>query len=88
MSVSVAAQLLSASVAHTLDVLRFDLVFDIFAGCKPTSYFLMEIDEIFPLLNSRNPFASGNKAPISSHHLPIFLEKWQTIPKYIFALIK
>ena len=38
------------------------------------------------MLNSRHPFAKGNKAPVSPKTLPYFLEKCYEISNYIFAL--
>ena len=49
-------------------------------------WFHKKIDEVFDLLNSRNPFAKANKAPVSPETLPYFLEKCYEISNYIFAL--
>ena len=65
MKLSMTAQTLSASVAHALDFLRVDMAVEAFAGSKLTSDFIKEVDELFDCLNSRNPFAHGNKAPVS-----------------------
>ena len=75
MSVPLAVQILSASVAHSLVFLWDEMTLETFAGSKPTSDFIKKIDEVFDLLNSRNPFAKGNKAPVSPETLPYFLEK-------------
>ena len=59
------AKLSSASVAHASDLLRTDMVLDTYAGSKPTSDYIKKVDDLFDLLNSRNPFALGNKVPVS-----------------------
>ena len=64
MKVSIAAQILSASVVHSLDILRVDMAEEAFAGNKPTSAFIKEVDELLDFLNRRNPFALGNKTPV------------------------
>ena len=86
MKVSIAAQTLSPSAAHALDFLRIDMAVEAFTGSKPTSDFIKKVDELFDFLNSRNPFAHGNKAPVSLQNLHIFSEKCDAIAKYIFAL--
>ena len=86
MKVSITAQTLSASVAHALDFLRADMAVEAFAGSKPTSDFIKKVDELFDSLNSKNPFAHGNQAPVSLQNLHIFGEKCDGIVKYIFSL--
>ena len=86
MKVSIAAHTLHASMAYALDFLRIGMAVEAFAGSKPTSDFIKKVDELFDFLNSRNPFAHGNKAPVSLQNLHIFSEKCDAIAKYIFAL--
>ena len=86
MKVSIAAQTLSASVAHVLDFLRVDMAVEPFARSKPTSDFIKKVDELSDFLNRRNPFAHGNKAPVSLQNLHSYSEKCDAIAKYIFAL--
>ena len=57
-----------------------------FAGSKPTFDFIRKVDEVFDLLNSRNPFAKGHKAAVSLGNLPAFLKKCDLIAKYLFEL--
>ena len=66
MKVSIAAQTLCASVAHALDFLRVGMAVDTFAGCKPTSDFIQDVDELFDFLNSRNTLPIGTK--LLSHY--------------------
>ena len=86
MSVSLAAETFSASVADAFDFLQVNMAIEDFAGSKPTSYFIRKVDEVFDLLNSRNPFAKGHKAPVSLGNLPAFLKKCDLITKYLFEL--
>ena len=86
MKVSIAVQTLSTSVAYAPDFLRVDMAVEAYAGSKPTSDSIKKVDELFDFLNSRNPFAHGNKAPVSLQNLHIFSEKCDAIAKYIFAL--
>ena len=86
MSVSLVAQTFSASVADALDFLGGDMAIDDFVGSQPTSEFIRKIDEAFDLLNSRNPFAKGNKAPVSSKNLPDFLTRCDETSRYLFDL--
>ena len=64
MKVNIAAQTLSSSVADALEFCRDDLAMDAFADCAATVRYIRIIDRVFDLLNSRNPFAKGYKAPL------------------------
>ena len=85
-NVSLAAQTLSSSVAHTIDFLQDDVALPSFADSKPTVDFIKKVDEVFDLLNSRNPHAKGNKAPITLDNLTQFQERCQVLSKYLFDL--
>lgn len=63
MKVSLAAQVISCSVANAIDYLRSDrckLVQDSYA----TTEFIRIFDRLFDLLNSRNSYGKGLKAPL------------------------
>ena len=86
MNVSLAAQTLSSSVAHAIDFLRDDVALPSFADSKPTVDFIKKVDEVFDLLNSRNPHAKGNKAPVTLDNLTQFQERCQVLSEYLFDL--
>lgn len=62
--VNLAAQTLSASVADAIEFCRVTLKLRQFIGSEPTVRFLRLIDNLFDVLNSRNPVAKGYKAPM------------------------
>lgn len=64
MKVNLAAQTLSSSVADALEFCNVEMRLYQFAGCEATVTFLRIIDRLFDLLNSRNPFGKGFKAPL------------------------
>ena len=64
MKVNVAAQTLSASVADAIEFCRVNLKLYQFTGSEATVHYLRVIDRLFDILNSRNPFAKGYKAPM------------------------
>ena len=57
-----------------------------FKGSKHTSEFIKRIDTAFDLLNSRNPFAKGNKAPVTSKSLEAWSTKCRELANYTFGL--
>ena len=59
---SIIAQTLSSSVA---DAIQFLEESGNFKGAGATVKFIRIVDRLFDLLNSRNPFAKGFKAPMS-----------------------
>ncbi|KAA8578776.1 hypothetical protein FQN60_016066 [Etheostoma spectabile] len=64
MKVHLAAQLFSSSVADALEYCEQELNYPQFRGCAATVQFLRTVDAAFDVLNSRNPFGKGLKAPI------------------------
>ena len=64
MSVTIAAQILSASVANAIDYCRDTLKMKEFEGSEATTRFIRTFDKLFDILNSRNRFGRGLKAPI------------------------
>jgi len=70
MTVDVAAQTLSCSVAKAIDFCRKELMMEEFRGSEATTNFVFKIDHLFDILNSRNPTARGFKAPLKeSNHV-------------------
>ena len=57
-----------------------------FEGSEHTSEFIKRIDTAFDLLNSRNPFAKGNKAPVTSKSLKVLSPKCRELANYMFGL--
>ena len=86
MNVSFAAQTLSSSVAREIDFLREEVVVDDFVGSEGTTDFIRRIDTVFDLLNSRNPYAKGTRAPVTPQSLNDWLMKCEDISNYMFNL--
>ena len=64
MKVSYAAQALSNSVATAIEHCDKVLKLPQFKGCEGTVKFIRTIDRLFDILNSKNPFGKGSKAPL------------------------
>ena len=63
MNVKLAAQVLSSSVADSIDFLR-KAKDPRFSNSEGTIKFIREVDRLFDLLNSRNPHEEGYKKPL------------------------
>ena len=74
MNVRIAAQTLSSSVASTIDFLQEQTDLPEFKGSEPTTHFINQVDMIFDILNSRNPFAKGHKAPVTKENLSLYMD--------------
>ena len=57
-----------------------------FHTSESTFDFIKKIDLVFDLLNSRNPFAQGNKQPVTKKYLPDWSARCEKLAKYIFNL--
>ena len=86
MSVRLAAQTLSASVAAAIDFLREDLLESDFQGSESTTEFIKKIDTIFDMMNSRHPFAQGSKQPVTLANYEQWARECERLAEYIFAL--
>lgn len=64
MNVKLAAQILSASVANALQFLLKSR-HPRFLGCEETINFIRQIDSLFDIFNSRDPFGQNLKGPIT-----------------------
>ncbi len=84
MKVNLAAQTLSSSVADAIEFL--DLTQNLSSNSKGTTKFIRTIDQLFDMLNSRNPIRKGSKKPLK----PCDKEKWQkafsSIAEYLLKL--
>ena len=86
MNVRLAAQTFSESVAKVIDFLRDEVAINEFEGSEATTEFINRMNTIFDLLNSRNPYGQGTKAPVSHVNLDTWLQSCQDIANYIFSL--
>ena len=73
MNVKLAAQTFSESVAKAIDFLRDEVAINEFEGSEATTEFINRMNIIFDLLNSRNPYGQGTKAPVSHVNLDTWL---------------
>ena len=64
MKANLAAQTLSTSVADAIAFCREYLKLPQFAGSEPTCRFIKLVDQLFDILNSRNPLGKYFKAPM------------------------
>ncbi len=84
MKVNLAAQTLSSFVADAIEFL--DLTQNLSSNSKGTTKFIRTIDQLFDMLNSRNPIGKGSKKPLK----PCDKEKWQkafsSIAEYLLKL--
>lgn len=80
---NIAAQTLSSNIADTIDFCR-NLNIEGFEDSDAITEFIRIIDRWFDILNSRNPFGRGYKAPLkmSNKH------KWQTTLEKTLGYIK
>lgn len=65
MSTVLAIQLLSNSVADSIDFCRDVLKLKQFVGSEATTFFLRKMDKMFDILNSKSKFDQGLKAPLT-----------------------
>ncbi len=86
MKVNVAAQTLSSSVADALDFCKLDLCLTEFSGCDATVFYIRVIDCLFDLLNSRNPFAKGFKAPLRTSNVHVWKPFVSEAKSYLWNL--
>ena len=77
---------LCSSVASAIGFLCVEVNLPEFHTSEGTSHFIKKIDLFFDLLNSRNPFAQGNKQPVTKINLPDWSAQCEKLAKYIFNL--
>ena len=78
MKVSLAAQVLSESVASALEYCQDYLKLPQFQGCGPTVRLISTFNNLFDVLNSINTFGKGSKSPIREDNQI----QWKTILKH------
>lgn len=86
MKVNLAAQTLSESVADALQYLRCEINDPHFLSCEGTVRFIRIFNELFDVLNTRNPLGKGTKAPMkpnTEHRWHNFLKQAR---EYIIGL--
>ena len=86
MNVRIAAQLLSSSVASATNFLRKQTDPPAFKDSEATTHFIKQVGMIFDMLNSRNPFAKGYKAPITKENLSLWLKQCDKVFSYLLSL--
>jgi len=85
MNVRLAAQLLSESVANSLEFCVKEGLTD-FSNCEPTVKFLHMFNKLFDLLNSRNLHGFGFKAPLQEKNIVAMRAFLQEVKGYIMSL--
>ena len=73
------------STAQAISVLH-DLGYDGFEDAMPTVRFLLTVNDLFDIMNSRNPIAKGHKAPISMQNKEEVTAKLQDCITYLMSL--
>ena len=88
MKVSLAAQMLSASVADAIDFMNIVQKQPKFTckGSEATVTFIRTIDRLFDLLNSRNPHGKGFKKPFKLSDMNGWDATLESITKYLLNL--
>ena len=64
MKVRLAVQVFSKSVADALTYCNENLKLPQFEGCEATVEFIRHVNDVFDVLNSKNPLAQGTRAPL------------------------
>lgn len=85
MEVSLAAQTVSSGVADAIDFLRCT-GHEKFSGSEATCEFLRFFDRLFDMLNTRNAFGKGFKAPLSLCDAKVWEEVFEQCEQYIRSL--
>ena len=86
MKVNLAAQTLSSSVADAIDYCRDNLKLPQFKGSEATVKFIRVFDQLFDILNSRNPCAKGYKAALRRSNKETWDAFFEKAYSYIMAL--
>lgn len=87
MKVRLATQTISKSVSDAISFLREDLKIPAFQDSEGTTDFILNFNNIFDILNSRNRFAKYlYKRPLSPKTASHFLQYMESIKEYILGL--
>ena len=81
-----AAQLMSRSVADSIDYCREVLKLDTFKGSQATTKFIRIFDEIFDLLNSNSKFGIWAKGPLTPDNTGYWMDVFWSATTYILNL--
>lgn len=85
MNVRLAVQSLSSGVADALEYLEKSNLEE-FKNCAATVEFIRKFDRVFDMLNSRNPYGKGFKAPIRPENITYFEEVFSDTINYLKSL--
>lgn len=85
MNVKLAAQVLSSSVADSIDFLRQSGNL-LFLGSEPTVEFIKMMDRLFDLMNSKSPFGHGFKSPLSEKNKAFWEPILKESKNYLLSL--
>jgi hypothetical protein len=86
MNVRLAAQTLSSSVANAIEFLDSSLKIPEFCDSKGTVKFIRVIDQLFDMLNTRNPLGKGFKTPLKLQTKDIWEKILLSIAQYLMSL--
>ena len=86
MNVRLAAQTLSSSVANAIEFLDVSAKHPSFCDSQGTVKFIRTIDQLFDMLNSRNPIGKGFKTPLRLQSKDTWQEIFSTTAKYLLSL--
>ena len=86
MRVYLAIQVISDSVADSLEYCENNLDDPEFKDSKPTAQFLRVFNKAFDRLDSKFPFAKGSKAPLRKTNQDKWMEDFDSVKTYILDL--
>ena len=73
MKVNLALKILSSSVAHALEVLKDDFKLPEFKGFAPKIQFIRNIERVFNILKSRNPYGKYFTSPLRHSNISFII---------------
>ena len=86
MKVSLATQLFSCGAANAMDHLNNNMGNPIFAGSEATVAFFRHMNDAFDVLNSRNIFGKGSKAPMNKDNFQSHLKILNDCKEFLLGL--
>ena len=86
MSVWIAAQTVSISVASTINFLWGKMYVPGLEGCEGTSCFIKKVDMAYEILNSRNPFEIGYKSPGTLNDISVWMQTCDKLVSFFLVL--
>lgn len=85
MKVNLSVQALSNSTVQEMLCLK-SLGYEDFQDCEETVNFIKTMDTLFDIMNSRNPFGKGFKAPLRQANKATWLSSLNSAEKYLISL--